>query len=137
MIGETRPEVEKLFGIGSRKSRWQGVDYMTLVPETRLTWQEDESQDQVLVLVPRFRDPVLGRVVQPRLGPAKRHIRVPLERRGTFLWRLLDGRRTVADLARAYETEFPQDREQAPERVAKYLHAMFENDFIIYINLES
>ena len=125
-----------MFGFGRKKNRWQGVDYMTLVPQACLNWQETGPDHRVLVLLPRFRDPLLGRLVQPRLGPAKQYIRVPLERRGGFLWRLLDGQKTVADLTRAYEEEFPQDSEQAPERVARDLHAMYENDFITYINLE-
>ncbi len=53
--------------------------------------------------------------------------------RGSFLWRLLDGKRRVIDLVREFEVAFPADRENAPERVSMYLHAMYDNKFIEYL----
>lgn len=128
-------EVEELFGFGRKKNPWQGVNYLDLVPAHRLTWQDDPHGDAVLVLVPRYADPLLGRLLQPRLAPDKRFIRVPLEDRGSFLWRLLDGERRVSDLVKAFEAAFPADRENAAQRVSMYLHAMYDNKFIKYINL--
>ena len=123
-----------MFGFGRKKSRWHGVNYMELVPAHRLPWQDDPHSEAVLVLMPRYTDPILGRLLQPRLSVDKRHIRVPLEDRGSFLWRLLDGKRRVVDLVRAFEEAFPADRDNAPERVSMYLHAMYDNKFIEYLN---
>ena len=134
-IGKTVAEVEDLFGFGRKNSPWHGVNYMDLVPAHRLAWQDDPDSDAVQVLVPRYTDPILGRLVQPRLASNKRYIRVPLEDRGSFLWRLLDGNRRVIDLVRAFEVAYPEDREQSPERVSMYLHAMYDNKFIEYLNI--
>jgi len=122
-----------LFGFGRKNRSWRGVNYMDLVPERRLSWQDDPDGDLVQVLMPRYTDPILSRLLQPRLAAHKRYIRVPLEDRGSFLWRLLDGKRRVIDLVRAFEVAFPADRENAPERVSMYLHAMYDNKFIEYL----
>ena len=117
------------------KSLWHGVNYLALVPAKRLDWQEDAAADRVVVLLPRYRDFLFGRLIQPRLGPAKRFLRVPLEQRGSFLWRLVDGERTVAQLSAAYAENFPEDSGEAERRVSLYLHAMYDNGFIKYLNL--
>jgi len=125
-----------LFGWRSgKKSRWDNVDYMSLVPAHAHRWQDDPDTGRVLVLMPRYTDPLFSRLLQPRLSEEKKNIRVPLEDRGTFLWRLMDGQKTVADLVGAFETEYPSDSDDVPNRVALYLHAMYDNKFIKYMNL--
>jgi len=123
-----------MFSSKRQGSSWRDVDYMTLVPVQRMDAAVDPASGEVAILMPRYTDPVLGRFLQPRLSAEKRYIRVPLEERGAFLWRLFDGERTVADLVRAFRTAFPDDNEDAPTRVALYLHAMYDNSFINYVN---
>jgi len=113
---------------------WAGVDYMQLIPVPRLEAECEPETGQVLILLPRYGDPILSRLLQPRLPANKRFIRVPLEQRGAFLWSLMDGQRSVADLAQAYGREFPEDKEDVPTRVSMYLHAMYDNKFISYVN---
>ena len=126
-----------MFGWKSKKNPWADVDYMTLVPTHRLAWQEDPDSDAVLVQMPRYGDPIFGRLLQPRLSEAKKYITVPLEARGTFLWRMMDGQRTVADLVQAFEEQHPEDDENAAKRISMYLHAMYDNKFINYLNLST
>ncbi len=124
-----------MFGFGRKSSRWENVNYLALVPAHRSGWQDGPDGKRVLVLMPRYTDPVLGRLLQPRLSDAKKHIRVPLDGRGSFLWRLVDGKRTVADLANLFEAAHPDDNDDVPTRVSMYLHAMYDNKFIKYLNL--
>jgi hypothetical protein len=126
-------------GLFRRKDRrWTGVDFMTLkaVPTVE-HYRENEGQEgeRVVLLTPRFASGLLGRWLQSRLRPAKRHIRVPLEKRGTWLWGRLDGERTVADHADAFCREFPDDLDQAAERLCQYLYAMEQNGFVRFTNL--
>lgn len=139
MFGNYPCEVEDLLRFRNwnpfkTRNLWQGINYLELVPVHRLEWQEDTEQNRVVVLVPRYRDFLFGRLVQPRLGPSKRFLRVPLEQRGSFLWREMDGKRTVAELSQAFAVGFPADDSQYNERVSVYLHAMYENGFISYLN---
>ena len=135
-IGCKTAEVKKLFGFGSaKKNQWQDVNYMDLVPAHHRDWQEDPQSDRVLVLMPRYTDPILGRLLQPRLSLAKRFIKIPLEGRGSFLWRLVDGKRAVSELVLAFEAQYPDDSDDVPTRVSLYLHAMYDNKFIKYLNI--
>ena len=47
----------------------------------------------------------------------------------------MDGQRTVADLVQAFEANHRDDAENAPKRISMYLHAMYDNKFIKYLNL--
>lgn len=110
---------------------WDGVDYLDLVPRALVAAEEpDASAPPVVLLVPRYRDAVWGRLVQPRLGPRKRYVRVPLEARGSALWRAMDGRRPVRDLLEAAAAAEPGDHADLPRRVCQYLQALADNGFI-------
>lgn len=117
-------------------SKWDDVDYLDLVPTRRVAFEErpaageDADGLQVVLLVPRYRDAVWGRILQPRLGPGKRFVRVPLEARGSALWRGMDGTATVRDLLTAAESAAPGDGEDLARRVCLYLQALVDNGFV-------
>jgi len=123
-----------LFRKTSRK--WRGVDFMGLVPEKACGWTSGERSSQVVVLQPRFKSGLMGRFLQPRLKEAKKYLRIPLEERGSFLWDLIDGRRTAGEMAEAFGREFPEEIDQVPQRVATYLYQMADNDLIRFSNLK-
>jgi len=118
-----------------RRSRWAGVDFLALRPERAVDFDRDEPDEQVILLVPRFRSGLLGRWLQPRLAPERAHIRVRLEERGSWIWRQCDGRRTVADIVTGFLASFPADREQADQRVCRFLYHLAENRFVSFVNL--
>ena len=111
------------------------TDYMNLIPERSFAWDEDTATGRVIVLVPRFTDPIGSRLIQPRLGASRRHLRVPLEVRGSHLWRLIDGQRTVGELVAAFVAAFPEDSSDPHRRLSLYFQAMYEKKFIRYVNL--
>ncbi len=130
-------------GKGGGGSKWDDVDYLDLVPTRRVAFEErpgdvDGDGDggaqveggQIVLLVPRYRDAVWGRLLQPRLGPGKRFVRVPLEARGSALWRGMDGKATVRDLLTAAESAAPGDGEDLARRVCLYLQALVDNGFV-------
>ena len=121
-----------LFRKTSRK--WRGVDFMALVPVQACGWQPGEKPGQVVVLQPRFQAGLLGRFLQPRLKEGKKYLRVPLEERGSFLWKLMDGRRTVGELSEAFQGEFSSEKDQVPQRVSIFLYQMVDNKLIDFVN---
>jgi hypothetical protein len=118
-----------------RRSPWQGVDIMDLVPRQNREYENDTEGGRVTLLIPRYEQWPFNRLIQPRLGPAKRHIRVPLDERGSFLWPLLDGKRRIRDLIPDFEGRFPADREDVPQRLGAYLYQMYSNRMIDFVNL--
>ncbi|MBK7770284.1 MAG: hypothetical protein IPI48_07095 [bacterium] len=115
----------------SRKtSAWEGVDYLDLVPRRVVEAAPAEADRVVALLVPRYRDAIWGRLLQPRLGPGKRYVRVPLEARGAAVWNATDGVRTVRDLVPFVNAVAPDDSEDLPRRVCLFVQAMVDNGFI-------
>lgn len=113
-----------------RSRRWSGVDFGAVRPAPLVEAAPAAAGEPVVLLIPRYRDRLLGRWLQPRLRPAKRYLRLPLDARGSFLWPLLDGRRTVAQLAGEFAAAFPADAAQAPERVALYVYQLADNGLV-------
>lgn len=111
-----------------QRPRYEG-DYLDLVPR-QLVEAETSPSGQVVLLVPRYRDAFWGRFLQPRLGPGKRHVRVPLEARGAALWAAVDGRRTVRDLVASVGAAAPGDGEDLARRVCLYVQALADNGFL-------
>jgi hypothetical protein len=83
-----------------------------------------------VLLVPRYRDGLWGRLIQPRLGPAKRFVRVPLEARGSALWRAMDGQQSVRDLLATASAAAPGDEEDLARRVCLYVQNLADNGFV-------
>jgi hypothetical protein len=119
------------------KKRWQGVDFAGLVPRHCAPFESGDEAGRVVLLQPRYQGWLMGRLVQPRLPAHKKYLKVPLEERGSFLWALVDGQRTVADLVAAFVDAFPVEKEQAGERVAGYLYNLEVNGFLEFTNLEN
>ena len=88
------------------------------------------ADDRVNLLSPRYRDPILKRFVVPRLPDAMRWDRYPLDVRGSRIWRLVDGRRTVAEVVWAYRRLYPQDDVQIGERIGRFLMTLQQHGFI-------
>lgn len=111
-----------------KKVAYEG-DYLDLVPR-RLVESESEEGGQVVLLAPRYRDAVWGRLLQPRLGPGKRFVRVPLEARGAALWRAVDGRRSVRELVAIVGEAAPGDGQDLARRTCLYVQALVDNGFL-------
>lgn len=124
-------------GVLGDAKRWRGVDFAGLIPVQDAPSAEGSGDGQVVLLQPRYQGWLLSRLLQPRLPEDKKYLKVPLEARGSFLWRLMDGQRTVADLVAAFVAEFPDETDQAGERVAGYLYNLERNGFLKFSNLEN
>jgi len=107
----------------------QGVNYLDLVPR-RLIDSEPADDGKVRLLMPRYRDPLGKRLLQPLLRGDRRFIRVPLEGRGSWIWSQVDGDRTVGQIAVAFRAAFPEESEQVEERVCQYVAALVGNGFL-------
>ena len=120
-----------------RKSsrRWRGVDFMGLVPVQACGWENGVTPGLVVILQPRFPSGLMARILQPRLRESKKFIRIPLEERGSFIWRQIDGKRTVGELTESFRRSFQEEEHEVPQRVATYLYQMAENNFIEFSNL--
>lgn len=119
-----------------RPSKWHGVNFLDLIPETVVGHEVEEETGQIVLLMPRYRDPIMGRLIQPRLKGQKRFIRVPLEARGSVLWQKIDGKSPIRDLVPHYEQAFPDDATGSAERVCAYMAGLQGNSFVRFVNAD-
>jgi hypothetical protein len=115
-------------------SRWDGIDYLDLIPEHAVGQEPGADPGKVQLLTPRFAGPLLGRFLQPRLHGERRWVRVPLDARGSWLWQRIDGRTPVRDLVHGFAAAFPDDAQDTAERVCHYVEALVQNKFLRHTN---
>jgi hypothetical protein len=118
-----------------RRHELAGRDFMTLVPARVVDWEDDPATGLVVALLPRFRDPILGRLLQPRLPQKRRWVRVTIDERGSLLWRAVDGARPVSALVPLYLEAFPHDLDEAHERVCRWVYAAYAGGLMRFVNL--
>ncbi len=113
---------------GRRGRAAGGIDLGPRVPVRLVEWELGE-QETIVLLVPRFRRGPLARLLQPRLPPERRHVRVRLDPLGSWVWRACDGLRNVASIARGFGAQFP-DQDDPGQRVALFVWNLHRNDFV-------
>ncbi len=121
-----------MFGLRRKQpeDRWGGLDARDMVPVRRIESELFDAEDRIRLLDPRFKNGLLGRFLQSRLPRDRAHVKVELDARGSDLWRAIDGRSSVADLVRRFRERYPDDTEQAADRVWRFLAVMEHHGFI-------
>jgi len=119
-----------------KKSIWQDVDMMQLIPQQVRLVEEGEEKGKLAVLVPRYDTWPYNKLIQPFLKADKRHLRVPLDARGSYLWRQMDGKVNIGQMVAGFEMNFPEDRDDAPKRLGQFFFGLHQNGFIKFTNLD-
>lgn len=115
----------------SKPNPLAGKDMMQLVPVAAVA-HRDSDEGGVTLLPPRFSSGLTARFLQPRLPESRSHIRVVLEERGALLWRNVDGERPVHELVRLFVEAFPEDNEDAVDRVCSWVGGVYRHGFITF-----
>jgi len=120
----------------NRPNPLAGKDFMQLVPMTAVACHVAEDGG-VTVLPPRFASGLTARLLQPRLPEQRRNIRVVLDRRGAAIWQQIDGQRPVHELVKLFEEAFPEDKDDAVDRVCRWLGGVYKHGFIKFHGVET
>lgn len=114
------------------KKKKQQKNYLDLVPErsTEVTWKCGE--DGMIVLEVENTG-FFNRIAQ-KLFKRPRFTKVHMEKYGSFLWPLIDGERSVMELASLQKAEFGEEVEPLYPRVVKYMQIMESYHFISFKN---
>ena len=102
----------------------------TLVPRPLAHSELSRAGDRIEVLCSRYNNRFVRRLLEPGLSPSRRWKRFPLDFRGSRIWCLLDGRRTVEEVIETYEYRYPGDACQVSQRVWSYLQTLQRHGFI-------
>lgn len=110
------------------KRKKQQKNYLDLIPVRAqgLEWTRD---DEGIVVLEVENTGVFNRIAQKCFKRPK-VTKVHMEAFGSFLWPLIDGERTVKELADLLKERFGEEAEPLYPRVAKYMQIMESYHFI-------
>jgi hypothetical protein len=118
----------------SRKNKKQEpqINYLDLIPirNESLRWHRDLRERLIIEVENKG---VFHRIAQ-KLFHKPRYTKVHLDGFGTFLWPLLDGNRTVMELAEMVKAEFGEKAEPLYPRLVKYFQIMESYGFVKFTN---
>ena len=105
---------------------------LDLIPRRNeaLKWHRD-LKDRVILEVENTG--VMNTIAQ-RVFNKPRFTKVHLDAQGTFIWPLIDGEKTVADIAALVKEEFGEKAEPLYPRIVKYFQIVESYNFIEFIN---
>lgn len=101
----------------------------TPVREPDLTWTEDENG---IVTLHREHSGLTDRIVHKVTKRPLRQTHVELEAFGSFLWKVMDGRTTLRDLADKLKNEFGESVEPLYPRLNQYVVSLKNNKLIFW-----
>jgi len=113
--------------VGKKDRSKPNVNLLDLRPR-RLVDHEMDGEGHVVILVPKYRGRLMGRLVQPRLR--KPFFRITLDEVGSFVWGLCDGLTRVESIAESLRERFGESVEPAENRLADFIRDLRRNRFI-------
>lgn len=115
------------------KQQKMNINYLDLIPvrASELRWHED-LKGRVILEVENTG--CFNRIAQ-KLFNRPQYTKVHLDQQGTFIWPLIDGTRTVADIAQMVKDEFGETAEPLYPRIIKYFQIVESYHFIKFANM--
>ncbi|MBX3042552.1 MAG: PqqD family protein [Candidatus Kapabacteria bacterium] len=109
------------------KSKNTEMNYLDLTPYRK--YNHSLKEDGLIdVLVPRFTDKILGKILQPKLKNP--YIRANLDELGSAAWLEIDGKRKVGEIINLLDSSLGDKIQPAQQRVTLFLSYLHRNGFI-------
>lgn len=111
------------------------INYLDLIPvrSEELGWYTDRKNCIVLKVE---NTGAFNRIAQ-KVFNKPQFTKVHLDQQGTFIWPLIDGERTVADIALLVKAQFGEAAEPLYPRIIKYFQIVESYHFIKFANMPS
>ena len=115
------------------KKKIADINYLDLIPEKSeaLRWHRDIKERVILEVE---NTGIMNKIAQ-NLFNKPRFTKVHLDANGSFIWPLIDGKRTVADIALLVKEQFGEAAEPLYSRIIKYFQIVESYHFIRFVNM--
>jgi len=116
----------------SRRRILKKANFLDLVP-VRLVGQEEREEGGITLLMPRFRNSHTARLLQ--LRSKGRFIRIRLDRFGSEVWKMVDGKTSVAGVISGLCRQFPgviSPGDDTNKRVTDFLSKLYQERYITF-----
>lgn len=116
-----------------RKQKEPQINYLDLIPRRceEIRWHRDYKERIILEVENRG---IFNTIAQKVFGKP-RFTKVHLDTNGSFIWTLIDGKRTVEDIAGLVHEEFGEKAEPLYPRIVKYFQIMESYHFVKFLNM--
>ncbi len=116
-----------------KKEEVSPVNLLTLVPQHSSEWRE-EKDGKITLLKPKFKTPFLQRKLSRFLRQPQYEIR--LDEIGSFVWRQIDGKRTIREIGELLHREFGEKVEPPVERLGEFIRILDHGEFVTFKSSE-
>ncbi|MDY3017925.1 PqqD family protein [Blautia sp.] len=115
------------------KKKMADINYLDLIPEksSSLKWHTDLKERVILEVE---NTGIMNKIAQ-NLFNKPRFTKVHLDANGSFIWPLIDGKRTVEDIAVLVKEQFGEAAEPLYPRIIKYFQIVESYHFIRFVNM--
>lgn len=115
-----------------KKKKESKVNYLDLIPQraSSLAWETDQEKKVTLKVE---NTGFFNKLAQKFLKKPK-FTQVHLDENGSFLWPLIDGEKTVEELAGFLKAEFGEAAEPLYPRIVKFFQIMESYHFVSFRN---
>jgi hypothetical protein len=111
-----------------RRKILKSSNYLNLTPVRAMSYEEHD--ENVTVLIPKFSNIFLKKVVGPYLK--KPFIQLKLDRFGSVTWMLANGKNNVGEICGRLKETFGESIEPVHERTTKFITKLYQNDLITF-----
>jgi len=111
-------------GTSSNNDKESNVLYM--VPEHNAKFREQE--DHIVLLEPKFKMKFLKKHLMPRMKSP--YYKIHLDDFGSFVWKEIDGQKTVMDIAEKLQNEFGESVDPVYERLGLFINMLAQRKYI-------
>ncbi len=111
-----------------KKKETEEVNLLEQLPERIANWETTE-EGKVVVLVPKFRNPLLVKFILPFL--AKPNFRIKLDDVGSHIWKMCDGKTSVAVISESLKEKFGDSIEPIDARINKFFNHLERGDLLV------
>ncbi len=113
--------------IAMSKKQENYLDYIPVISDKH-TWDVDEKGIVTVNMVHRG---FYAKIAQ-KFFHRPRVSHIALDEMGSYIFRRIDGKNTVNDIAEAVKVQFGKDAEPLYDRLVKYMQILYNNNFIAY-----
>jgi hypothetical protein len=122
-----------LLDIFKKKTGNKKINLEEIVPR-RLVDSRTEENGKITLLKPKFKNPFLKKYILPKLK--SKHFKIHLDDIGSAVWKKIDGNKNGVEIAREVQEEIDEELEPLYQRLAIFLSALKNNEFIDYEEYE-
>lgn len=115
-----------------RKKILKKTNTLDLTP-FKLHSEEVDEENQVTVLIPKFKNKFAVKFISPKLKSDV--FRIKLDKFGSFIWIKMNGNYKVHQIIKDAVEHFKDEIQPAEERVSKFLFQLYEQRLISFNEL--